>query len=295
MATIKPKRGTSTPGIGAILQNELAVDTTNKRLFIGAADGSGVLIGSAPGGSDTQVQFNDGGSAFGGDSGLTYNKSTDSLTIAGDLAINGGDLTSSASTFNLFSTGTASTTLNIATNSVGASNTKTLNIGTGGAGSSTTAINLGSVLGTSTISINGNVSQTGYYYELLSGEGIKFGFAKGMMGVFLKSQMMDTVTLAIDASENGGAIQINGTDANDATNGYINCLTPLFKAGDIEGNNNGHYIELDDLNGTFEVGASIVMVANPSYIQFVDGSRQATSTPDYLLFNMGIAIIHIME
>ena len=36
--------------------------------------------GGTPGGSDTQVQFNDGGSAFGGDSGLTFNKSTDTLT-----------------------------------------------------------------------------------------------------------------------------------------------------------------------------------------------------------------------
>ena len=44
--------------------------------------------GGTPGGSDTQVQFNDGGS-FGGDAGLTYNKTTDVLTIAqhveGDL------------------------------------------------------------------------------------------------------------------------------------------------------------------------------------------------------------------
>lgn len=47
MATIKPRRGTSTPGTGALTQNELAVDTTNKRIYIGAADGSGVLIGSA--------------------------------------------------------------------------------------------------------------------------------------------------------------------------------------------------------------------------------------------------------
>jgi hypothetical protein len=35
--------------------------------------------GSAPAGSDTQVQFNDGG-AFGGDAGLIYNKTTDTLT-----------------------------------------------------------------------------------------------------------------------------------------------------------------------------------------------------------------------
>jgi hypothetical protein len=35
--------------------------------------------GGAPGGSNTQVQFNDSG-AFGGDAGLTYNKATDTLT-----------------------------------------------------------------------------------------------------------------------------------------------------------------------------------------------------------------------
>lgn len=40
--------------------------------------------GGTPGGSDTEVQFNDGGS-FGGDSGLTYNKTTDALTAAGNI------------------------------------------------------------------------------------------------------------------------------------------------------------------------------------------------------------------
>jgi hypothetical protein len=41
---------------------------------------------ASPGGSDTQVQFNDAG-AFGGDSGLTYNKTTDNLTVLGNLVI----------------------------------------------------------------------------------------------------------------------------------------------------------------------------------------------------------------
>lgn len=49
-------------------------------------DGSGITP-SSPGGSDTQVQFNDGGS-FGGDSGFTYNKTTDSATLAGSIALN---------------------------------------------------------------------------------------------------------------------------------------------------------------------------------------------------------------
>jgi len=38
------------------------------------------IFSSAPGGSDTQVQFNDSGN-FGGDSGLTYNKTSNRLTI----------------------------------------------------------------------------------------------------------------------------------------------------------------------------------------------------------------------
>lgn len=42
--------------------------------------------GGTPGGSDTQVQFNDGGS-FGGDAGLTFNKTTNALSIAGDLTV----------------------------------------------------------------------------------------------------------------------------------------------------------------------------------------------------------------
>ena len=56
--------------------------------------------GSAtPGGSDTQVQFNDA-STFGGDSGMTYNKTTDVLTLAGGLTMGEDDLiTLGASTF----------------------------------------------------------------------------------------------------------------------------------------------------------------------------------------------------
>ena len=42
---------------------------------ISAAGGSG-----SPGGSDTQVQFNDGGS-FGGDADMTYNKTTNVLSV----------------------------------------------------------------------------------------------------------------------------------------------------------------------------------------------------------------------
>lgn len=37
-------------------------------------------VGGSPGGSNTQIQFNDGGSTFNGDSALTWNKDTDTLS-----------------------------------------------------------------------------------------------------------------------------------------------------------------------------------------------------------------------
>lgn len=58
--------------------------------FTGNFDEVGTGGGTTPpAGSDTQIQFNDGG-AFGGDAGLTYNKTTDELTVAGDLNLDGG-------------------------------------------------------------------------------------------------------------------------------------------------------------------------------------------------------------
>ena len=118
MASIKPRRGTSAPSTG-LSQYELAVDTTNKRIYVGNVGGSGDLIGSAPGGSDTYIQFNDGGN-LGGDSGLTFNKTTDTVTVAGDLAVNGGDITTTLATASVFlttattlSVGLAATTLTL--------------------------------------------------------------------------------------------------------------------------------------------------------------------------------------
>jgi hypothetical protein len=312
MSIIKPRRGAAAPGTGTINQNELAVDTTNKRIYIGAADGSGTLIGAAPGGSDTQVQFNDSGN-LGGDSGLTYNKTTDSLTITGDLAVNGGDITTStttasifdatattvnafgaATTLNLGYDSTATSTTNISTGTVGASNIKTINIGTGAAGSSYTDINIGPSLGTSAIGVYGEVSVYGtafiMYSSTSSPDSISLGDAKGgRKGItgYADDSVLAPITLAIDNQDGGGEIDIFGFSSNDYTVGYIKCDTPLFLAGDIVGNSNGCSIELNDNTGFFTVAAILKMASN-QYIQFEDGSHQITKTPDYLLFDMGI-------
>jgi hypothetical protein len=100
-------------GSGATGNDGVTVDTSNLRLFgtgsdtwlfisgaVGGTDrvtfggdvhisGSltGVSVSSTPAGSNTQVQFNDVGS-FGGDAGLVYAKSTQTLTV-GNLTITG--------------------------------------------------------------------------------------------------------------------------------------------------------------------------------------------------------------
>jgi hypothetical protein len=61
----------------------------NPLIGIGLDDvGEGGAGGGTPGGSDTQVQFNDGDS-FGADSGLTFNKTTNALTV-GASTVDGG-------------------------------------------------------------------------------------------------------------------------------------------------------------------------------------------------------------
>ena len=55
----------------------ITTDSGTDTITINSSGGGGG--GGSPGGSDTQVQFNDA-SSFGGDSGLVYNKTTDTLT-----------------------------------------------------------------------------------------------------------------------------------------------------------------------------------------------------------------------
>lgn len=71
----------------------------------GALGGGGGVSATSPGGSDTQVQFNDGGTVFGGDSGLTFNKTTDTLSIAGGLNVTGSLNVSGSLTFSFSNTG----------------------------------------------------------------------------------------------------------------------------------------------------------------------------------------------
>ena len=73
-----------------VLPDALPADADNKYLV---SDTSGNLSftsagsGGSPGGADTNVQFNDGGS-FGGESTFTYNKTTNTVTVSNYLTAN---------------------------------------------------------------------------------------------------------------------------------------------------------------------------------------------------------------
>jgi len=73
----------------------LVYDATSTRWRAAVLGAAGGGVGT-PGGSDTQCQFNDGGS-FGGDAGCTYNKTTDILTVLGGIVA--GDVSTNSVVF----------------------------------------------------------------------------------------------------------------------------------------------------------------------------------------------------
>lgn len=74
--------------------DEIPVNRAGVNYKITAGDIAALSTPTTAAGSDTQVQFNDGGTAFGGDSGFTYNKTTDTASI-GATAVGSYQLTSS--------------------------------------------------------------------------------------------------------------------------------------------------------------------------------------------------------
>lgn len=87
--------GRSTAGSGAV--EEIALGS-------GLALAGGELTASgAVGGSDTQVQFNDGG-VFGGDAGLTFNKTSKTITLGGGTVTTSSPVIDAAQTWNAVGT-----------------------------------------------------------------------------------------------------------------------------------------------------------------------------------------------
>ena len=83
---IKLKRGTSTPTTSDIVDGEVALDTSAQKLYVRDSSTIKEIGGGGatnPGGSDTQVQYNNSGS-FGGSSNMTFDGTN--LAVTGTVS-----------------------------------------------------------------------------------------------------------------------------------------------------------------------------------------------------------------
>jgi len=83
---IKPKRGTTVPTTANLVDGEIAVNTTDKKIYSNIGGTVYELSPSAatPAGSNTQVQFNNSG-AFGASSNFTFDSGTNELLVTGTM------------------------------------------------------------------------------------------------------------------------------------------------------------------------------------------------------------------
>ena len=204
---------------------------TGKLDQVGAGGGGGT-----PGGSDTQVQFNDGGT-FGGDAGLTYNKTTDELTLAGDLNLDDGG---SFSTTVQAVTPTANRTISFPD----ATGTIALVAGSSG---QVTYNDAGALAG-------GNLS-----YDSTAGT---FGYGTGRGTVTQETNKSTGVTLNAPCGAitmNGAALNADTTVSFTLTNTSI-AATDLLVLNHVSGGTAGAYV----LNTQAAAGSASINVTNIS-------------------------------
>jgi hypothetical protein len=166
---------------------------------------------------------------------VTFNSNA---VAAGDLAVNGGDITTTAGVATIFSTNaatcsigsastaltigynsTAASTTNISIGAVGSGNTKTVNIGTGGAAGSTTNVNIGSANG-GTVTVNSDAVITGN----LTVNGTTTTVNSTTLTIDDKNIVLGNDN-TLDSAADGGGITLNGASAKtfnwvDATDAW---------------------------------------------------------------------------
>jgi hypothetical protein len=186
-------------GNASDLSNTSQARIVQSGLFRGGAlgGGSGGAGSTPPGGLDTYVQFNDGGSTFGGDADFTYNKTTNILTV-GDVSVGDSGLISTAgTTATVFNT--SATTVNFA-------------------GAASTALNIGNSSGTNTVSGKTKFSQglSGSLTQLT--DGTSYIIADGNMSAVTGSNGAITLT----AIPSGADKQIQFNDGGSTFGGNSN-------------------------------------------------------------------------
>jgi hypothetical protein len=179
------------------------------------------------------------------------------ISADGDLIVNGGDITTSATTFNLINTtattlniggaattlslgqsGTVSATVNINTGGGGGGIVKAVNIGTGGASGFTSNIGIGSTQGGTTtisspaVSIPGNLTVTG---TLTVNNVSVISTANGVIFEGTSVDANKTTLVAVNATANN-TITLPNLSGTVITTGDTGTVTNTMLAGSIANN-----------------------------------------------------------
>jgi len=229
---------------------------------------------AVPGGSNTQVQFNDGGS-FGGNTGFTFNKSTGALTITGNVStgnVSGGTgsftlvdgALTTASQPNITSVGTLTSlavTGNASTGNISATNGSFTSV----SGTLTTAAqpNITSVGTLSSLDVTGNITTSANLVTNLI-VGKTTGIVIAATGTDQNIELKPTGTGIVDVwGKRVGNVGAPTASTDAATKQYVD---EIAQGLDPKGS---CFLATDDPlpsfsynNGASGVGATITAVAN---------------------------------
>jgi hypothetical protein len=240
----------------------------------GAGGGGGVSVGATnAAGLDTYVQFNDGGSTFGGDAGLTYDKTTDTLTIAGDLAVNGGNITTSAGTFNLVNS--TATTVNLGG---GAS---AVNIGA--AGSATTFA--GNVTGSNALlsgdlAVNGgDLTSTAATFNLATNLGTQLNVG-GTTPTISIGNSTGTSTVGLATGTNTNSLTTKNVNIGTGTGALATVFVNIGSSGSLGRTtlNNDVFLATGNIIGSPGISGSnaMALISSGNIIAKLDTNNDAT-------------------
>ena len=240
------------------------------------------FAGGSAGGANTYVQFNDGGIA-GGSANLTFNKSTNVLSVGGNINVTGSILPSANVTYDLGSPTQrwrdgwfSGTTIHIGTES--------MSVGTDGtwaftSGNTTVELGAEAVFNPPSANISGNVSATNYLFAngtpLMSVVNTMISTANtGMQGHVAEQISTANVNLKgyVDAANTIQSNQIAGansaiTTANTNMKGYVD--------GEISTTTTAIATANTNLKGYTD---NLVSTANVNLKGYVDGQISTTTS-----------------
>ena len=280
------KRGTAAPVAAALTQYELAVDTTNKRTYIGAADGSGTLIGF---GTATSAEMASIVTDETGSGKLVFGTSPEITT----------SLTTASASFDLLNTTVR--TLNIG----GFASTINILGTTDAAALSEYNINIGNAILTPTvgtaikaISIGGDGAELGSTMILLGGKysGYTTIASPGTVSItmFGTLNLTQLTTLNMPSLFNVGVspLEISGTDVSMASPGESFIRDAFGNGLNIGDNSDGAPIKIGDYANTH--GTSTILTIDASLETIYLAAANGTSV-DGLLGLIGQAELRFYD